>query len=94
MLGLLGGPKRFSGRNAKDAHPHIYIDEEMWQYREELLVKAMDKVALPEDLRERWLRIDEAFKRSIVMKDPSECKGRFATDEIIIVVNPHSRKAS
>jgi truncated hemoglobin YjbI len=94
MLGLLGGPKRFSGRNAKDAHPHIFVDEEMWQYREDLLLKAMEKTGLPQDLRERWLRIDEAFKRSIVMNDPSECKGRFATDELIIVPNPNIKKAS
>lgn len=94
MLGLLGGPKRFSGRNAKDAHPHLFINEEMWEHREALLVQAMDKVGLPDDLRERWLRIDEAFKRSIVMLDPSECKARFATDDIIIVPRPGGKRAA
>jgi hemoglobin len=94
MLGLLGGPKRFSGRNAKDAHPHIFINEEMWQHREDLLVTAMDRVGFPTDLREKWLRIDEAFKRSIVMTHPSECRARFTTDEIIIVAKPNAKKAA
>lgn len=88
MLGLLGGPKVYSGRNAKDAHPHIFINEEMWQLRESLLIKAFDKIHFPADLRQRWLKIDEAFKLSIVMKDPSECRKRYASDEIINIPSP------
>jgi hemoglobin len=93
MLGLLGGPKVYSGRNAKDAHPHIFVDEEMWQLRESLLIKAFDKIQFPNDLRQKWLKIDEAFKHSIVMKDPSECKKRFTSDEIIYIPSPYKKSA-
>lgn len=93
MVGLFGGPKRFSGRHAKDAHPHIFINEEMWQHREDLLKRAMNEVAAPQDICEKWIKIDEAFKKFIVMKDPSECQRRFASDDLIIVPKP-CRKAA
>lgn len=89
MLGLLGGPKIYSGRNAKDAHPHIFINEEMWQLRESLLIKAFDKTHFPLDLRRRWLKIDEAFKSLLVMNDPSDCIKRFTADEIINIPSPY-----
>lgn len=91
MVGLMGGPKNYSGRNAKDAHPHIYIPEEMWQVRENLLLESFKNLNFPEDLSQLWLKIDEAFKRSIVMSDSSECKKRYATDELIIIPMPSSK---
>lgn len=94
MIGALGGEKRFSGQPPGSAHPHIFIDEEMWNRREELLLKAMDRVGCPDVIRDRWLKVDLAFKRHIVMKDPSECQKRFFSDEIIIVPNPARRRAA
>ncbi len=45
----------------------------------------------PETVRERWLRIDEAFKAVIVNKGgPEECVGRFKTEEIIHEPMPES----
>jgi hemoglobin len=93
MVGLLGGPKNYSGRNAKDAHPHIFVTEEMWLVRESFLVASFEKLQFPDDLAQLWLKIDEAFKSSIVMNDPSECRKRFTTDELIIVPSPY-RKSS
>lgn len=93
MVSLMGGPKRFSGRHAKDAHPHIYITEEMWEAREGLLKQAFKNVKCPEDLQEKWLKIDEAFKRHIVMTSPAQCEKRYPGDEIIIVPKPKSRAA-
>ena len=84
MIGNLGGPKKFGGRMPKDAHPQIWIDEHIWQYREKLLLEAFDKVNAPKELQARWLKIDEAFKQVIINKgDKSECFGRYKTDEII-----------
>lgn len=94
MLGLFGGPKKYSGRNAKDAHPHIFITEAMWQHREALLKSAFQSVNMPSDLQIQWLKIDEAFKKSIVMKDPSECQKRTPTDELIIVYPPPMKKVA
>lgn len=93
MLGAFGGPKRYAGRNPGDAHPHIFINEDMWQLREDILVRAMDKVACPQWIRDKWLRIDNSFKRSIVMKSPDECKKRWFTDELVVVPKPSKKSA-
>lgn len=93
MVGAFGGPQRFSGRMPGNAHPHIYIDEEMWEHREALLRQAFQKLACPEFIQAKWLKIDNAFKRSIVMKSPEECQKRFFTDEIIVVPNPFKKAA-
>lgn len=93
MVGLFGGPKQYSGRSPKDAHPHIFITEQMWQHRESLMRQAFKTVQCPQDLAEQWIKIDEAFKKSIVMKDPSECQKRTPSDELIIVYPPFKKAA-
>ncbi len=88
MLGAMGGPKRYSGRSPGDAHPHIFINEEMWQQRESLLLLAFEKTGCPEFIRSKWLKIEHAFKRSMLMEGPHECRKRWATDELVIVPKP------
>lgn len=92
MLGVFGGQKRFSGRAPNEAHPHIYVDEEMWNVRESLLKQAFEQTNCPEMISNRWLKIDEAFKSSIIMNSPSQCRPRYATDEFIIISNPDKLK--
>lgn len=94
MVGALGGEKRYGGKSPGDAHPHIYIDEEMWERREALLQQAMKKVGSPEEINARWLKIDNAFKRLIITKDISEVRKRFFSDDLIIVPNPARKKAA
>ena len=94
MVQAFGGPKNYCGRSPDEAHPHIFVDEEMWEMRELLLRQAFIKVNEPADIKERWLKIDNAFKSRIVMKSPEECKKRYNTDEIIIVPNPNKNRAA
>jgi truncated hemoglobin YjbI len=88
MLGAYGGPQNYSGRNPVHAHPHIYVDEAMWQLREKYLKEAFLLAEFPEELRAKWIRIDEAFKNKIVKKSVSDCQKRFTMDEIINYPNP------
>ncbi len=84
MVGNLGGPKKYCGRIPKDAHPQVWVDEDIWQYRENMLKTAFDKIGFPSDLRERWLKIDEAFKHVIINRGgPEECTLRSKIDEVI-----------
>tara|TARA_Y100000590_G_C15119653_1_gene788202 strand:+ start:56 stop:484 length:429 start_codon:yes stop_codon:yes gene_type:complete len=94
IVGALGGPRRYCGRSPKDAHPHIFIQEDMWQLREYYLIKAFDKIGAPEWLREKWLKIDMAFKAAILKNSPDECFGRYKTDPIINIPNPKNKKAA
>ena len=93
MLQSFGGPKNFCGRNPKDAHPQIWIDEHIWAYREMLLKQAFQKVGTPQDIQDKWLKIDHAFKNVIINKGGlSECEGRYKTDEIIYEPMPEYLK--
>jgi len=93
VLAALGGPKRYSGRNPGDAHTHIFINEEMWNRREELLNQAFKTVNCPIEIQNQWLKIENAFKGAIVMKSPLDCLKRYQMDEIICVYNPDKKSA-
>lgn len=87
IVGALGGPKRYNGRSPRDAHPHIAVDEAMWSLREQFLLEALVEARAPEWLREKWLKIDNAFKSGI-LRHADECKKRYFTDQLIIVPDP------
>lgn len=93
IVGALGGPRRYCGRNPKDAHPHMVITEEMWEVRERFLIEAFNETNCPQEIRERWIKIDESFKRAIIQPDPEKCKKRYNTDQIINIPNPYKKAA-
>lgn len=93
ILAALGGPNNFMGRNPRDAHTHIFIQEDMWKVREDLLIQAMQKVGLPEDIQAKWLKIDNAFKNVILKKSVDDCFGRYKTEPVINVPDPRKKAA-
>jgi len=94
MLGAFGGPKTYCGRSPADAHPHIFVDEAMWQLRERLLRQAFTETDLPEAMQEKWIRIDEAFKHAIIKRTVADCTKRYVTDTIIALPDPAMRNAT
>lgn len=94
MVQNFGGPKKYCGRMPKDAHPQVWVDEAIWQYREDLLKIAFENVGTPKDIQEKWLKIDAAFKHVIINKGgPEECTPRDKIDEIIYEPMPEYLKA-
>jgi hypothetical protein len=65
--------------------------EEMWQLREQFLREAFLKVGTPVEIQEKWLKIDEAFKKAIVKMSRSQCERRYTMDEIIDIPDPLCR---
>ena len=55
----------------RDAHPHMFITEELFDLRQELLIQAFSDVNAPDEIKEAWLKIDDAFKNVIIKKDIS-----------------------
>ena len=88
MMRALGGPSVYGGRLPKAAHEHIYITEEVFRLRHELLEQSLKECGVPDDLAKRWLHIDFCFMAAIVKDRPDECRKRFTTDEIIAVDKP------
>lgn len=85
IIQVFGGPANYCGRMPGDAHPHIYVDEQMWELREKYLMNAFEKNNAPTAIREKWLKIDNSFKNKILKKSYDDVTPRFTTDELIIV---------
>ena len=88
VTAALGGPKLYCGRLAKDAHVHMLITEELFELRKSMLVEALDEAHAPVELKERWLRIDEGFRRGMVKTSVTQCTKRYFSDTIKAFKNP------
>lgn len=88
MSGALGGPKIYGGRMPADAHTHINITPELFEAREKLLLEALTEEGAPSELIDRWLKIEQAFKRHLIKTSPEQCQKRWNTDEILDFENP------
>ena len=92
MTKNFGGPDAYLGKLPVPAHKHMFLTEEIFQARKQALTEALDETQVPENLKEKWLKIDEAFKSGILKKDISECVKRFNTDEIEAYEDPSKPK--
>ena len=91
---LTGGPKIYSGRMPNHAHAHIYITDELFTVRSELLRQSLIEAGVPEKEREDWLKVDMAFKRVMVKESPHHCVKRYIDEEIVIIDNPKNSNAA
>lgn len=88
ITGAIGGPNIFTGRMPSNAHTHMFITDELFELRQNILKDALEEVNAPEELRNTWLKIDYAFKNIIVKASVEDCKKRFKSDEILNFRNP------
>lgn len=93
MTQPMGGEPVYSGRFPIPTHSHMFITEEIFNIRSQLLSESLKEAGVPDELAERWLTIDNAFKNGIVKKSIEDCKPRFNNDEFIIVPNPQKKAA-
>jgi hemoglobin len=66
MAEKMGGPIVYMGKDIEMAHEAMYITEDLFELRKQLLEESLRQVDLDEVLRERWLKIDGAFMKKIV----------------------------
>jgi hemoglobin len=71
MAGKMGGDVVYRGKDIKVAHETMYITEELFEIRRALLDESIREAGIADDARERWLKIDSAFMKSVV-KDSLE----------------------
>ncbi|MCX5741150.1 MAG: group 1 truncated hemoglobin, partial [Proteobacteria bacterium] len=64
------------------------ISAELFDTRSELLDEALHEAGVERTLRERWMKIDGAFKGKLVKSSPQACEGRFKTDPILVFAKP------
>ncbi|MEZ4742018.1 MAG: group 1 truncated hemoglobin [Bdellovibrionota bacterium] len=88
LMKLFGGPEIYRGRPPVTAHIHAYITDELFDVRHEILRDSLNEAGIPEDLSNEWLNIDASFRRALIKKSISQCKGRWKTDKILAFENP------
>jgi truncated hemoglobin YjbI len=93
MAGALGGPNVYCGRLHVAAHEHILITEESFEVRNVLLRESLEEAGIAQEVADAWMRVEDAFRKSIVRTRLDECQKRHFTDEILDFPNP-LRKAS
>jgi hemoglobin len=61
----MGGNVEYMGKDLVTAHEVMYITEELIELRHGLLGESIRECGVPDELRERWLKIDRAFTKGI-----------------------------
>lgn len=89
MADLFGRmPKNYAGRAPMYGHQHMYITEEIFMIRHNLLADSITEANLPDDLKGRWLEYDLGMKPALVKNSVDECEGRYRSEEVIVVPKP------
>jgi len=80
MQKVLGGTDIYIGKTPAISHNHMFIPNELFDVRKKLLQESFQEVGAHSELVDKWLSLDELFRRLIVNKSPRECQPRFKTD--------------
>lgn len=89
MFDLFGGqPACYQGRLPMYAHQHLFITEEVFMIRHNLLAEALTEAKIPENYKKRWLEFDMGMKAAIIKDSVDECEGRYRTEKVIVVPKP------
>lgn len=92
MAQAMGGPQNYNGKLVLQAHKHMFITEDLFEVREQLLQEAFKEANASPELQARWNKIDNAFKKALIKNKITDCEVRFKTDEILAFPNPNPKK--
>ena len=89
MADLFGNsPKCYEGRFPMNAHQHLFITEEVFMIRHDLLAESLSEAGISDDHKARWLSYDMGMKGALVKNSADECEGRYRTEKVIVVPKP------
>jgi truncated hemoglobin YjbI len=91
MQKVLGGENLYCGKAPPASHVHIFINDDIFEVRKQLLEEAFIEAKTNPILVEKWLTLDNSFKRVLYKETPAHCKGRFKTDPILAFPNPERK---
>ena len=88
MTRAFGGPNVYCGRLPVAAHEHIHITGEVFETRNVLLRESLDEAGVGPEVADAWMKLDNAFRSSIVKTGTDQCRKRFIIDEILDFRDP------
>ena len=74
MRQLFTGEKVYFGDRPRNAHHWMVISDELFDYRESLMLDCLRRHGLPEHLVQRWRDVEETFRDDIVKDKPRNRK--------------------
>jgi len=83
MQKVLGGENVYVGKTPPVAHKHMFIPDELFEVRKTLLIEAFNESNAHPELVDKWLTLDESFRRLLVKKSVSECVARFKSEGVL-----------
>ena len=66
----------------------MFVSAELFDLRAQILRERQQESGVSEELTTRWLKIDDAFRHSIVKSDISQCEKHYKTDEFVNTPKP------
>ena len=91
LAAAFGGPWMYGGRPIDTAHLPMFITEEVFMLRHDILGQSLIEAGVRPDLRERWLAYSMKTERALVKASIGECAGRHKTEPIFVVAKPGAR---
>jgi len=88
MQKVLGGENLYVGKAPPIAHTHMFIPDELFDERKNLLCEAFEETNAHPEMVKKWQSLDESFRRLLVKKSVKECIPRFKTDPILNFTEP------
>ncbi|MFT4711635.1 MAG: truncated hemoglobin YjbI [Candidatus Azotimanducaceae bacterium] len=83
MIQLTGGPKCYAGQAPNTVHQYMFITEELFDLRSQLLSDSIKQSGVKDDLRKEWLAVNEMFKPVMVKSSETECVRQYSHQEIL-----------
>ncbi|MFZ8934574.1 MAG: group I truncated hemoglobin [Bacteriovoracaceae bacterium] len=83
MQKAMGGSSIYFGRTPGMAHRHMFITEEHFQRRHDLLKEAIGEFVKDEQLITQWLKIDASFKGIICKQNIDDCEVANQSQQIL-----------
>lgn len=88
MQMVLGGENIYVGKAPPRAHKHMFIPEELFDIRQQLLAESFQEAQTSPEMVDKWLALDESFKKLLINKSPDECEQRFRSEPILNFPKP------
>ncbi|MGR9051355.1 MAG: globin domain-containing protein [Gammaproteobacteria bacterium] len=92
MTAAFGGENKYSGDTPAFVHMHMFITDEMSDLRQKILRQAILDEGFSESVAERWLKVDDSFRESIVKGSVDECVMKCRGQIPVVAKKPLSYK--
>ena len=76
MMSCMGGPNEYQWETPAIAHMHMNISNELYDLRQSILKQCILDEGISEALAERWLEVDDSFRRALVKNSVEDCVTR------------------